>query len=105
MSVLQPLTTSYSVNANQYDQVLAFFSNVTTTELAKKYTGFVLNVASQSGISVSKLMDDMVNTDGTINMSSELAYYLNTIGNTKTKMYGIYSPLDPVLSAYRNVMP
>lgn len=106
MTVQKQFSVTTPINASQYDYVLAFFMSVTNSkELSEKYTGYVLASVNQNGGSIQSVLKSMVTESGKINMSPELAYYLNNVSNTKTKMYGIYSPLNPLMSVYRNIIP
>ena len=82
-------TTQLVVNATDYDVIYSFFKGVTTdTKIAGTYTALLFRIAQEGGYNVMSLYDTLKGTESTIQLTQEMAYYLNTL-KSKTSLDGI----------------
>lgn len=93
-----------SVPANEYELVYSFFNEYTTnTNVAKSFTETLFRISAQTEINVLELLSQFETTDK-IKMALTMAYYLNTLSETKTVLYGVNNILVPNEKVQRNII-
>lgn len=96
--------TNLQVGAAQYDIVYGYFSNVCKTKnIAENFTTVLFRIATQTGIDVLTLLDEIKGKKSGLEMNKQITYWLNGL-KSKTSLYGISVIPQPVVSAARNVI-
>lgn len=92
------------VGADQYEVVYSFFRSRTSSEqVAKNFTETLFRVSNITNTNVIELLQGMENKDS-MQIQLTLAYYLNTISNTKTVLYGASDLMVPNPKVQRNII-
>jgi hypothetical protein len=92
------------VGADQYEVVYSYFRSMCSTDgVAKTFAETLFRV---SNITQTDVMELLENIQGKTLMEVQLvlAYYLNTLSDTKTVLYGINTPLTPNEKVQRNIV-
>lgn len=77
------------VNADQYDLVYGYFTEVCDTKsIAAGFTAVLFRISQQAGIDVLTLLQQIQGSNNKLNMNQILCYYLNSL-KSKTALYGI----------------
>jgi hypothetical protein len=93
-----------SVPANEYDIVYSFFSEHTSNiEVAKTFTEVLFRISSETEINVLDLLSQFDSMDK-MKITLTVAYYLNTLSETKTVLYGINNIISPNEKVQRNII-
>lgn len=80
---------SLRVNADQYDLVHGYFTEVCDTKtIAANFTAVLFRIAQQAGIDVLTLLQQIQGANNKLNMNQILCYYLNSL-KSKTALYGV----------------
>lgn len=100
----QIFNSGYSVNGEQFQIIYAYFRQYTSSDaIASNYSEVLFKISEISAIPVEELLAQFVGMDGiTINLT--MAYYLNTLSDDKTLLYGVISNLRPVEPVQRNIV-
>jgi hypothetical protein len=92
------------VSANEYDLVYSFFAEYTkNTNIAKTFTEILFRVSSETDTNVLQLLDQFRGTDS-MKIALTLAYYLNTLSENKTVLYGVNNVIVPNEKVQRNII-
>ena len=96
--------TDLKVGASQYDIVHGYFTSVCDTKnIADNFTTVLFRIATQTGIDVLKLLDEIQGIGPGLQMNKQICYWLNGL-KSKTSLYGISVIPQPVVSVARNVV-
>lgn len=91
------------VSANEYEIVLSFFNDYTTSDsIARNFTETLFRIANQTGIDVLELLDSFQATDS-MKITLTMAYYLNSFSD-KTVMYGVNNLVVANQPVERNIV-
>lgn len=91
-----------NIPVNEYDIVHSFFlSNMQNRTAAGNFTVTLFRVAQETNIPALTLLEGFQGQSG-MNLTANLAYYLNTIRNRAT-LLGVGVPTQPNFYAARNV--
>lgn len=91
------------VDANTYDTVNSYFISVfADTQIAKNFTVTLFRVASQTGVSVLVLLQQIQGLNS-IELTNTLCYYLNGLRSPAT-LLGINATITPNYWTARNVL-
>lgn len=92
------------VDANQYDVVFSFFKNYTSSEkIAKTFTEILFRISQLTDTNTVDLLQTF-QADDSMKLVLNLCYYLNSLSESKTVLYGINSELTPINSVQRNIV-
>lgn len=93
-----------SVGADQYEVVYSFFRARTTSEsMARTYTETLFRISNITDTNVLDLLQGMENKDS-MQIQLSLAYYLNTLSETKSVLFGASSIMTPNPKVQRNII-
>lgn len=93
-----------TVDANEYEIVYSYFISVCSTEsVAKSFTETLFRVSSVTKTTATELLQSLQGKS-LMQMQLTLAYYLNTISETKSVLYGVSSVITPNEKIQRNVI-
>ena len=97
---------SGKVSAETVDQIRAYFTEFTDSkQIADNYTSLVFKIASELQLNVFEVAEQFKKaSDGSLQMTTTIAYYLNQLSATKTVLLGISDPLQPNPRVIRNVI-
>lgn len=91
-----------NIPVNEYDVVHSFFlANMKSRTAAGNFTVSLFRVAQETGIPALTLLQGFQGQTG-INLTANLAYYLNLIRNRAT-LLGVGVPTQPNFYAARNI--
>lgn len=92
------------VGADQYEVVRSFFrARTNSEETADTYTETLFRVSNITDTPVLELLQGMENQDS-MQIQLSLAYYLNTLSNTKSVLFGSSSIMTPNPKVQRNII-
>lgn len=93
-----------AVNANEFEIVNSFFSEkITDSKLAKSLTESIFKISTITNINSLELLKTFESNDQ-LSILVNMAYYLNSINDNKTVMYGVNSLLAPNEKVQRNIV-
>lgn len=93
-----------AVGADQYEVVLSYFKSVCSTDqVAQSFTNLLFRVASITQVEVVELLQSIQGKTA-MEIQITLAYYLNTISETKSVLYGVSNLITPNEKVQRNVI-
>lgn len=96
--------TDLKVGAAQYDIVYGYFSSVCKTKnIAQNFTTVLFRIATQTGVDVLTLLDEIQGKGPGLKMNQQICYWLNGL-KSKTSLYGIGVIPQPVIPVARNVV-
>ena len=96
--------SNLQVNASEYDVVHGYFVSVCETKnIADNFTTVLFRIATQTGVSVLELLDELKGTSGSLQMNKQICYWLNSL-KSKTSLYGVSVIPQPVVPVARNVV-
>ena len=96
--------TNLKVGADQYDIVHGYFTSVCKTKnIADNFTTVLFRIATQTGVSVLTLLDEIKGKSSGLQMNQQICYWLNGL-KSKTSLYGISVIPQPIVSVARNVV-
>lgn len=91
------------VDANQYDIVHSFFSNlVGSPDAANNFTIMIFRIATLSGENPINLIN-YLSGKSTMEVNTVIAYYLNSV-KSKTSLYGVSAVPQPNKNVQRNIL-
>lgn len=92
------------INASEYDIVYSFFKNKLSNEtLAQTFTSNLFKISSLTNEKATDLLKSFEDGDK-LKISLTMSYYLNTLNDNKTIMFGINNVLSPNDKVQRNVI-
>lgn len=93
------------VNASEYDIVHGYFMSVCKTKnIADNFTTVLFRIATQTGVSVMVLLNELKGTNNNpLQMNKQICYWLNSL-KSKTSLYGVSVIPQPVVPVARNVV-
>lgn len=93
-----------TVSANEYDIVYSYFSEKTNSlTTAKTFTETLFRISAETKVNVLELLSEFQGLDK-MKIALTLAYYLNTLSETKTVLYGVNNILAPNEKVQRNII-
>lgn len=93
-----------SVGADQYEVVYSFFRARTSSDAtARSFTETLFRVSNITDTPVLELLQGMENQNE-MQIQLSLAYYLNTLSNTKSVLFGASSVMTPNPKVQRNII-
>lgn len=91
--------------AGQYEIVNSFFNQYTDNQqTSEAFTVNLFRVATLTGVNVLTLLDSFKSATNTMQINLTMAYYLNSISEHKSVMFGYNNVLAPVESVQRNIV-
>lgn len=92
------------VGADQYEIVHSFFrARTNSAATARSFTEVLFRVSNTTDKNVIELLQGMENQNE-MQIQLTLAYYLNTLSNTKSVLYGASSIMTPNPKVQRNII-
>lgn len=96
--------TDMRVGAAQYDIVYGYFTSVCKTKnIAANFTTVLFRIATQTGVDVLTLLEEIKGKNTGLQMNQQICYWLNSL-KSKTSLYGISVIPQPVVPVARNVI-
>lgn len=96
--------TDLQVNASEYDIVHGYFTKVCKTKnIADNFTTVLFRIATQTGVSVLQLVNELKGKEGSLSMNKQICYWLNSL-KSRTSLYGVSVIPQPVVPVARNVV-
>lgn len=93
-----------TVDASQYDIVNSYFKSVCSSDaIANSFTETLFRVSDVTKTSVTELLQN-IKGKSLMDIQLTLAYYLNTISETKSVLYGVSNLIVPNEKVQRNVI-
>jgi hypothetical protein len=93
-----------TVSAAEYDAIHGFFTGYTTNStVAKAYTDILFRISSLSDTPAVDLLSQFQGLDA-MRISFTMAYYLNTVSDNKTVLYGVNNVLTANEKVQRNII-
>ena len=97
-------STDVTVGADQFDIVYGYFSSVcSTTSIAQNFTAVLFRAATETGLNVLDLLDEIQGTGSKLQMNKIICFYLNSL-KSKTSLYGISIVPRPNIPVARNIV-
>ena len=92
------------VGADQYEVVYSYFRSMCSTDdVAKTFAETLFRVSNITQTNVIELLEN-IQGKTLMEVQTILAYYLNTLSDTKAVLYGISTPLTPNEKVQRNIV-
>lgn len=92
------------VGADQYEVVHSFFrARTNSNDTANSFTETLFRVSNITDTPVLELLQGMENQDA-MQIQLSLAYYLNTLSDTKSVLFGANSVMTPNPKVQRNII-
>lgn len=97
-------STDVKVGADQFDIVYGYFSSVCETKsIAQNFTAVLFRVATETGLNVLDLLDELQGSSNKLQMNKIICFYLNSL-KSKNSLYGISIIPRPNQPVARNVV-
>lgn len=97
-------STDLKVGADQYDIVYGYFTSVCETKnIAANFTVVLFRIATQTGLDVIALLNQLKGSGDKLQMNKVMCYYLNSL-KSKTSLYGVSVVPRPNVPVARNVV-
>ena len=97
-------STDVTVGADQFDIVYGYFTSVCETKsIAQNFTAVLFRAATETGLNVLDLLDEIQGAGNKLQMNKIICYYLNSL-KSKTSLYGVSVVPRPNQPVARNVV-
>lgn len=97
-------STDVKVGADQFDIVYGYFTSVCSTKsIAQNFTAVLFRAATETGLNVLDLLDEIQGAGNKLQMNKIICYYLNSL-KSKTSLYGVSVVPRPNQPVARNVV-
>ena len=97
-------STDVIVGADQFDIVYGYFTSVCSTKrIAQNFTAVLFRAATETGLNVLDLLDEIQGSGNKLQMNKIICYYLNSL-KSKTSLYGVSVVPRPNQPVARNVV-
>lgn len=97
-------STDVIVGADQFDIVYGYFSSVcATNSIAQNFTAVLFRAATETGLNVLDLLDELQGSGSKLQMNKKICFYLNSL-KSKTSLYGISIVPRPNIPVARNIV-